>query len=62
MLIHPPRGRRLANRRVWALHVLRLHVEDGGICTFCDAKYGTAPQWPCVPARIALLYAGQPKI
>jgi hypothetical protein len=61
MLIHSPRGRRLANRRVWARHVLRLHTENSGICIYCDSMYGTAPQWPCVPARIAQLYVGKPK-
>ncbi len=61
MLIHKPRGRRLASRRVWALHILRLHTEDRGICDFCASRYGTDQPWPCVPARIALLYVGQPK-
>jgi hypothetical protein len=61
MLIHSPRGRRHESRRVWAEHVLRTHVEEGGICVLCDSEYGTAPPWPCVPARIALLYVGPPK-
>jgi hypothetical protein len=59
--IHPPRGRRLANRRRWALHVLSLHVEDAGVCDFCASTYGADHPWPCVPARIALLYIGQQK-
>jgi hypothetical protein len=61
MLIHTPRGRRPESRRTWAQDVLRLHVEDDGTCLHCDATYGTAPHWPCVPARIALLYVGAPK-
>ena len=61
MSIHLPRARRLANRRVWALRVLRLHVEEGGVCLFCVSKYGAEHPWPCVPARIALLYVGEPK-
>jgi hypothetical protein len=61
VLIHMPRTRRLENRRQWALHVLRLHVEDGGLCDFCAAQYGAEHPWPCVPARIALLYVGPPK-
>jgi hypothetical protein len=61
MLLHPPRGRRMAKRRAWAQHVLKLHVEKGGICLYCDFTYGTAQPWPCAPARIALLYVGQPK-
>jgi hypothetical protein len=60
MTIHMARGRKLANRRLWALHVLRLHVEDGGVCGFCASKYGAQHPWPCLPARIALLYVGQP--
>jgi hypothetical protein len=59
--IHKPRSRRLANRRLWAQHTLRLHVEDGGLCHFCAEKYGAEHPWPCVPARIALLYIGQPQ-
>jgi hypothetical protein len=56
-----PRGRKLASRRVWALDVLRVHVEAEGVCGFCASKYGHEHPWPCVPARIALLYIGQPK-
>jgi hypothetical protein len=59
--IRKPRGRRLANRRRWALETLRLHVEDGGFCQFCASKYGAEHPWPCVPARIALLYIGEPQ-
>jgi hypothetical protein len=59
--IPAPRGRRLANRRLWALHVLNLHVQDGGVCDFCASTYGAEHPWPCVPARIALLYIGQPE-
>ena len=40
---------------------LRLHVEDGGQCEFCASTYGADHPWPCLPARIALLYIGQPK-
>jgi hypothetical protein len=61
VLIHTPRGRRLASRRVWALHILRIHVEHDGICEFCATTYGTDHPWPCVPARIASLYIGKPK-
>ena len=61
MSIHKPRTRRLANRRLWALHVLRLHVEEGGHCEFCASTYGADHPWPCLPARIALLYTGQPQ-
>jgi hypothetical protein len=59
--IHLPRGHRLANRRLWALHVLRLHVENAGLCDFCASTYGADQPWPCVPARIAQLYIGRPK-
>jgi hypothetical protein len=56
-----PRRLRLESRRLWTLHILRLHVEDGGQCEFCAATYGVDHPWPCLPARIALLYIGQPK-
>jgi hypothetical protein len=59
--IHMPRRLRLESRRLWAQHILRLHVEDGGQCEFCAATYGVDHPWPCLPARIALLYIGQPK-
>jgi hypothetical protein len=55
------RSHRLASRRLWALHVLRLHIENAGHCDFCASTYGADHPWPCVPARIALLYIGQPK-
>ncbi len=55
------RSHRLANRRLWALHVLSLHVEKAGACGFCAATYDADQPWPCVPARIALLYVGEPK-
>jgi hypothetical protein len=61
VLIHTPRNRRLANRRLWALHTLRLHTEEGGACDFCATTYGGDHPWPCLPARIALLYTGEPK-
>jgi hypothetical protein len=59
--IHKLRTRRLASRRLWAQQTLRLHVEDGELCEFCASKYGAEQPWPCVPARIALLYIGQPQ-
>jgi hypothetical protein len=62
MSIHLPRSRRLANRRVWALHVLSVHVENGGACDFCVSTYGADHPWPCLPARIAMLYIGHPSI
>jgi len=61
MSINVPRGQRLANRRLWALHILRLHVENAGYCDFCASTYGTEHPWPCVPASIAQLYVGRPK-
>ncbi len=61
MTIHLPRPQRLAHRRLWALHVLRLHVEAEGHCEFCASTYGTERPWPCAPARVALLYVGPPK-
>ena len=61
MSILKPRRLRLESRRLWAQHTLRLHVEDGGQCEFCTATYGADHPWPCLPARIALLYIGQPK-
>jgi hypothetical protein len=61
MSIPLPRSHRLANRRQWALHVLRLHVADGGHCDFCVSTYGADHPWPCLPARIAMLYMGKPQ-
>ena len=61
MPIRAPRGRRLGKRRAWALHTLRLHVDDGGTCAFCAGLYDRESPWPCVPASIALLYVGQTK-
>ena len=61
MTIHLSRSRKLANRRLWAQHILRIHVDDAGTCDFCVSTYGAEHPWPCVPARIALLYIGQPQ-
>jgi hypothetical protein len=61
MPLHLTRRHRLANRRLWALHVLSLHVENDGHCDFCVSTYDAEHPWPCVPARIALLYIGQPQ-
>jgi len=53
------RHRRPSHRRAWALAILRRHVAAEGECALCAELYARATAWPCVPARIALIYVGQ---
>jgi RNA polymerase sigma-70 factor, ECF subfamily len=56
----PPRGRRLAAKRAWAVDTLRVHVESDGVCAACASSYGSAKPWPCLPAQVARFYAMSP--
>jgi hypothetical protein len=54
-------SRRVDARRAWALRTLRQHTDVDGHCAFCTSQYASSPEWPCLPARIAALYAGDPR-
>ena len=60
MIGQPPRGRRLAAKRAWAMDTLRVHVEGEGVCVACASSYGSAKPWPCLPAQVARFYTMSP--
>ena len=61
MIGRPSRSRRLSAKRAWAQETLRVHLEGDGLCLFCATQYGSAKEWPCLPAQVARFYAMSPE-